>query len=59
MKSLFLNMSLSILTLLSYAIKAQTPNESVKIRGAMKNVMKDGQLGGTILLDTIHDKTAL
>ncbi|GLB50437.1 acetolactate decarboxylase [Neptunitalea lumnitzerae] len=38
--------------------RSSTPPE-VKISGAMKNVMRKGQLQGTILLDTISNKTGL
>ncbi len=38
---------------------AQTSSSFVKVSGAMSNVMKKGQLHGTIFLDTIQNKTHL
>jgi len=54
-KHIFLGLAL-ILNLNTYA---QTKNESVKVSGAMSNVMKKGQLQGTIHLDTIQNKKNL
>lgn len=39
--------------------KAPEPVSSVKIAGAMKNVMRRGELGGVIRLDTIGDRRGL
>ena len=38
---------------------AQSPENAVKVVGAMKNVMRKGQLFGTITLDTIANKKHL
>lgn len=45
--------------LISLSSKAQTISNQVKISGAMKNVMKRGELQGTISLDTILNKSNL
>ncbi|CAI9686921.1 Alpha-acetolactate decarboxylase [Elizabethkingia anophelis] len=45
--------------LINFQSNAQTTNEPVKVSGAMSNVMKKGQLQGTVLLDTIHNKKHL
>lgn len=50
---------LAFVLLLNFQTNAQTKNESVKVSGAMSNVMKKGQLQGTILLDTIQNKKHL
>lgn len=47
-------------TLASFnSVRAQTASSEIKISGAMSNVMKKGQLQGTILLDTIQNKKGL
>ncbi|MFA5574217.1 MAG: acetolactate decarboxylase [Brumimicrobium sp.] len=51
--------SLAILTLTSCTSKAQQATNEVKIVGEMKNVMWNGQLYGSINLDTIANKTNL
>lgn len=43
----------------NFAANAQSLNNAVKISGAMRNVMKKGQLQGTIHLDTIQNKKHL
>lgn len=48
---------ISLVTFSQYS-HAQTI-DSVKVSGAMRNVMKKGELQGTILLDTIQNKTHL
>lgn len=45
--------------ILNLHTNAQTKIDSVKVSGAMSNVMKKGQLQGTILLDTIQNKKNL
>lgn len=55
---------LSILTIivLFFSVKtasAQNPENAIKVVGAMKNVMRKGQLFGTIALDTIANKKKL
>lgn len=52
-------LGLSFTLFVNFTIKAQTSNNIVKVSGAMSNVMKKGQLQGTILLDTIQNKQHL
>lgn len=52
-------LALTILTLTSYTTQAQQATNEVKIVGQMRNVMWNGQLYGTINLDTIANKTNL
>src|SRR5690554_7935658 len=54
-KHIFLGFAL----ILNLHTNAQTKIDSVKVSGAMSNVMKKGQLQGTILLDTIQNKKNL
>jgi acetolactate decarboxylase len=58
--SKYISNALNLLFLFSVSmIFAQNPNDSVKVAGAMKNVMQKGQLFGTIALDTITNKQHL
>lgn len=50
---------LAFLLICTKAIHAQRSDDQVKVTGAMRNVMKKGQLQGTILLDTIAIKKHL
>lgn len=50
---------LTIITLTSCSLKAQQTATTVKIVGAMKNVMWKGELFGNIYLDTIPNKSNL
>ena len=50
---------LSLCSLISYTLFAQTPHPKVKVVGAMSNVMRKGQLYGTIYLDTLTHKKNL
>lgn len=52
-------LGLTILTLTSCSLNAQGTTNTVKIVGAMRNVMWKGQLYGSLNLDTIADKTNL
>lgn len=52
-------LALSMLTLPCFTAKAQPGTNKVNIVGAMKNVMRKGQLEGNINLDTIANKTHL
>jgi acetolactate decarboxylase len=52
-------LGLSFTLFVNFTIKAQTSNNIVKVSGAMSNIMKKGQLQGTILLDTIQNKQHL
>lgn len=56
LKHIILGLSFTIFTNLTIA---QTSNNIVQVSGAMSNVMKKGQLQGTILLDTIQNKQHL
>lgn len=47
------------LFLLSCNSNNQIPDSSIKVSGAMRNVMKKGELQGTINLDTIRNKNNL
>lgn len=46
----------TVLLLTNSCVTAQQADSGVKIIGAMKNVMWNGQLYGNIYLDTIADK---
>lgn len=52
-------LGLTILSLICFGSKAQQATNTVKIVGAMKDVMWKGQLYGNINLDTISNKTHL
>ena len=57
----FKSIILSIVSLISlnFCTSSQIVEEDVKVSGAMSNVMKKGQLEGTIFLDTIQNKKHL
>lgn len=55
----FYYLTISLCTLQSYFSYGQEPSSEVKIVGQMKNVMRKGQLYGTIHLDTIANKKNL
>jgi len=59
-----MNCKYLILTLITFYLStptsiAQVPNNDVQVAGTMKNVMRNGQLEGSIVLDTIAHKAHL
>lgn len=59
MSNKFSLLTIIVLLLLVKTALAQSPEDTVKVVGAMKNVMRKGQLFGTIALDTIANKKHL
>lgn len=59
MSKIFSYLVFAILLFSVKATSAQSPENAVKVVGAMRNVMRKGQLFGTIALDTIANKKHL